>query len=344
MAALEKTSAVGQSAGWLPLHIVLRDEEGLLVGALPLYLKNHSYGEYIFDWSWADASERSGIPYYPKLVSAIPFTPASGNRLLLSDPCSEELAAGLWRGVQAVIQATKASSVHLLFTPESHHSILNKQSFISRKTSQFHWHNRDYESFDHWLSCFKTKARKNVRAERRKASNAVDRLYWLSGAELTSKHIETIWNFYQDTTSRKWGQPYLPRAFFSELGQSLADLTLVCFAEKDGELVASSLCFQKGEHLYGRYWGCKDKIDGLHFELCYHQPIALCIQQGWKKFEAGAQGEHKLKRGLLPTVTHSLHWLRHQGLHNAISDYCEREANDTERRIQLLQTHSPLKN
>ena len=335
---------MGQSAGWLPLHLGLKDQKGELLGALPLYLKNHSYGEYIFDWSWADASERAGIPYYPKLVSAVPFTPASGKRMLLLDPSNVELVEGLWQGMQSIIKATKASSVHLLFTPESHQPALFAKGFIPRKTSQFHWHNQDYESFEHWLSHFKTKARKNVRAERRKAKKTIDRFFWLSGAELTTKHLEIIWGFYQDTSRRKWGRPYLPREFFFELNRSLAHLTLVCFAERKGELVASSLCFQSGDHLYGRYWGCHEKIDCLHFDLCYHQPIELCIQNGWKKFEAGAQGEHKLKRGLLPAPTHSLHWLRHQGLHNAIADYCEQEAQDTQKRISGLFQHSPLKN
>lgn len=276
-------------------------------------------------------------------MSAVPFTPASGNRLLLLEPNNSDLSNALWEGVQTLIQATQASSIHLLFTPEAHQNLLKDKDVISRMTSQFHWHNNGYESFEHWLSHFKTKARKNTRAERRKAKKVIDRFFWVSGSDLTAKHIEIIWNFYIDTSNRKWGQPYLPRSFFSELNQSLADITLVCFAETNGEIVASSLCFQKGEHLYGRYWGCKEYIDCLHFELCYHQPIALCIQKGWTKFEAGAQGEHKLKRGLLPTPTHSLHWLAHQGLHHAIADFCSKEERDTQRRIALLSEHSPIK-
>lgn len=343
LSSLEQSHSVGRSTGWLPLHIAIKDQEGLLIAALPLYLKNHSYGEYIFDWSWADASERAGITYYPKLVSAIPFTPASGDRMLLSQPDNTELVDALWQGCRSIMEATKASSIHLLFTPESHQAQLCPKGFIARQSSQFHWNNSGLESFDHWLSLFKSKARKNIRAERRRAQANVDKIYWLTGAELTSKHCETIWTFYINTTNRKRGQPYLTREFFAQLNQGLADLTFVCFAEKDGEIVASSLCFQKGKHLYGRYWGCKETIDFLHFELCYHQPIELCIQKGWTKFEAGAQGDHKLKRGLLPNKTHSLHWLRHQGLHGAIDDFCKQEASDIDRQLQALALHSPLK-
>ena len=340
---MEASFAVGKQAGWLPLHIGLRDSQKKLIGALPLYLKNHSYGEYIFDWAWADASERAGLPYYPKLVSAIPFTPATGSRLLLEDSQNKEYAEQLWQGALAVQQATNASSIHLLFTPTEHRDTLSNIKLIPRSSLQFHWSNPNISSFEEWLSLFKTKTRKNVRAERRKAKNSVDRIFWLQGSELETKHIETIWSFYQHTSNRKWGQAYLPKAFFQKLNKELAHLTWICFAEKDSQLVAGSLCFQKDQHLYGRYWGCLDFFDSLHFELCYHQPIELCIQKGWQKFEAGAQGEHKLKRGLLARETHSLHWLHHSGLHNAIERYCAQEALETKKQLQYFLQHSPLK-
>ena len=197
--------------------------------------------------------------------------------------------------------------------------------------------------FSEWLSLFRSKDRKKIKAERRRAHQSVDRIYYRTGHELDKAHINAIWQFYQNTSRRKWGTPYLTRAFFDELNTSLADITLVFFAEKDGDLVASSLCFQRGEHLYGRYWGCLEYNDCLHFELCYHQPIELCLQRGWRRFEAGAQGEHKIKRGLMPVPIHSAHWIRHQGLRGGIAQFLEEEKHRTLHHIDILSQRGPFR-
>ena len=339
-AALEESNSVGSQAGWLPIYITLKQNNDIR-GILPLYLKNHSYGEYIFDWSWADASERAGIPYFPKLVSAVPFTPATGPRFLMKSTNDTDVLH-LWNGALDIADSTEASSIHVLFLPEEQMPPLAKKA-LPRWTHQYHWTNPGVDTFDAWLGLFRSKDRKKIRAERRRAQQSVDRIYHLTGRELTAKHVAAVWEFYQRTAARKWGNPYLTKAFFMELNRSLADSTVVFFAEKNKELVASSLCFQKGENLYGRYWGCQSYNDCLHFELCYHQPIELAIQRGWKRFEAGAQGEHKIKRGLMPTKIYSAHWLRHPGLQQGIARFLEQERAATERTISMLSTHGPFK-
>ncbi len=337
---LERSNSVGRMSGWLPCHIVIRDGEQLLA-AMPLYLKNNSYGEYIFDWSWADASERSGIPYFPKLVSAVPFTPASGNRLLIHPSVDrEEFSSTLIQVAHQIADETGAHSIHWLCVSEPEPP---STGIERRETLQFHWNNPGSTSFDDWLQNFKSKDRKKMRAERRKAQQNVDRIECLSGAELTDEHISIIWECYQDTISRKWGQPYLTREFFEDLNGSLSDITRVFLAHKSGSIVASSLCFERGQHLYGRYWGTVLEADSLHFEMCYHQPIEYCIQKGYSKFEAGAQGEHKLKRGLLPTAIHSWHWLEHPGLHDSVSTFLEDERSAVQSTINYHLQHSPLK-
>jgi uncharacterized protein len=339
--ALEQSHSVGRKSGWIPIHITL-SEKGKLIGALPLYLKNNSYGEYIFDWGWAEAAEQAGIGYYPKLVSAIPFTPATGPRLLLATPCPDK-AEQLWSGAKYITESTNSSSIHILFLPEEQLDLLPNDGILNRWTNQYHWTNPKVTTFKEWLAMFRSKERKKINAERKRANQSVDRIYHLSGSELKDQHIEAIWRFYQNTTARKWGQAYLTKAFFKELNRSLSDTSLVFLAERGGELVASSLCFQQGEHLYGRYWGCQEYNDSLHFELCYHRPIELCIERGWSRFEAGAQGEHKIKRGLMPTKIYSAHWFRHQGLANGISHFLEQERDGTLKRIEMLSKHGPFK-
>ncbi len=341
LSALENSQSVHPHTGWLPLHILLKNNQQELIGATPLYMKSHSYGEYIFDWSWADASERSGIPYYPKLSSAIPFTPATGRRLLLKYP-SEDAIKALEHGLLTVGEHTQSHSHHVLFCNEEDLNLLSER-YIRRLSYQFHWTNPKVECFDQWLEMFRSKDRKKVKSERKKAQTIVDQIYWLQGNELTQNHIETVWSFYNDTCSRKWGQPYLKKQFFDELNKSLSNLTWICFAEKNNQIVASSLCFQRGSHLYGRYWGCSKELDCLHFELCYHQPIELCIQKNWTRFEAGAQGTHKLKRGLLHSPTYSLHQLNSSGLHNCVAEYIKQENAQIKAQMNEFQSHAPLK-
>ena len=341
LSTLERSGSVGEKSGWMPCHIIVRDEHSRLVAAMPLYLKNHSYGEYIFDWSWADASERSGIPYFPKLVSAVPFTPATGDRLLVHPELDrDEMTISLINISQQVAEQLDAYSIHWLCVQNN---TAPSKSIECRETVQFHWNNPDVDNFEQWLGLFKSKDRKKMRAERRKAQQSVDQFAILKGAEITQDQIELIWSCYQDTTNRKWGRPYLTYQFFQQLNTSLADIAVAFVAYKEGQMVAVSLCFERGEHLYGRYWGTLIEADSLHFELCYHQPIEYCLQHGLSKFEAGAQGEHKLKRGLLPTSVHSWHWLRHSGLHNAVAEFLQEERNAIKENIALYMRHSPLK-
>ena len=340
--ALEDSNSVGENAGWVPLHLLVQ-EEGELVAAVPTYLKDNSYGEYIFDWGWAEASERARIPYYPKLVSAVPYTPATGPRILTRqhNPFLVNIA---WKGMLSLAEATQANSVHFLFVPESQHQQLAQQKdVIPRLTHQFHRQNPNVEDFTEWLGLFTAKERKKTKRERKKAAASIDKIYHLHGSELTEKHIDDIWRFYQNTCMRKWGRPYLQRGFFDCLRTTLADLTIVFIAEKDGQIVATSLSFQSGNHLYGRYWGCRESFDTLHFELCYHQQIELCIKKGWTRFEAGAQGQHKLKRGLLPQPTYSNHWLRHTGLSAAVADAMQRERKYLLQEMEALRQHSPFR-
>jgi predicted N-acyltransferase len=339
---LEHSHSVGGQSGWTPCHIVLRDEKSQeMMAAMPLYLKTHSYGEYIFDWSWADASERAGIPYFPKLVSAVPFTPASGDRLLIHPTLDRNTIEPLLIDLaQQVAEQLEANSIHWLCVDSPNPP---SQGLEARETVQFHWNNPNVSTFDEWLALFKSKDRKKMRAERRKAHTGVDRFEVLHGADITQEQIDLIWTCYQDTTTRKWGRPYLTYEFFQSLNQSLADLAIAFVAYKNDQMVAVSLCFKRGQHLYGRYWGTLIEADSLHFELCYHQPIEYCIQHGLSKFEAGAQGEHKLKRGLLPTAVHSWHWLKHPGLHNAVADYLNDERDAIQDNIQVYLQHSPLK-
>ena len=340
LSTLEASGSVGGRSGWNPCHIVLKEGDRL-IAAMPLYLKTNSYGEYIFDWGWADASERAGIPYYPKLVSAIPFTPASGERLFVH-PARErsEIEAILIDVAMQLAEQLNAHSIHWLCV---RHQSPPVSSLHRRETLQFHWNNPAVTSFEEWLQLFKTKDRKKIRAERRKAHCGIDRVECVQGKDLTAEQISMIWNCYRDTISRKWGQAYMQEGFFTALRTTLAHLVRVFFAYKKDQIIASSLCFERGKHLYGRYWGATEDIDSLHFELCYHQPIEYCIQHGLTKFEAGAQGEHKLKRGLLATSVYSWHWLEHPGLHHGVGEFLREEIDATQRSIAHYNTHSPIK-
>ncbi len=342
LSALEESGSVGRGSGWQPVHL-LAEKENELIAAAPLYLKTDSYGEYIFDWGWAEASERAGIPYYPKLVCAIPFTPATCRRLLMKSP-DPELKKIMWKGIQATARATDAMSTHILFLEEDEHSLLSaEKGAIGRIGMQFHWENPGVNNFDEWIGLFRSKDRKKIRRERSKAQASVDCIRHIKGTELSENDIERIWNFYVDTSTRKWGRPYLHRAFFEKLSGLLSDLALVFVAEKENEIVAMALTFQRGEHLYGRYWGCRQSYDCLHFELCYHQPIDMCITNGWSRFEAGAQGQHKIKRGLMPQPIYSVHWLRHPGLAEAVRDAVIDESAQVKRGISALSQHGPFR-
>lgn len=342
--ALERSGSVCAESGWMPCHVLVEDS-GRLVAAMPLYVKDNSYGEYIFDWGWAEAAMRARIPYYPKLVSSIPFTPVTGGRLLLGGPVTAEdpRVSALLSGANAVAKGVRSSGLHVLFCSEAEQRALSAAGGIPRLTYQFHWENQGYTSFEHWLAGFRSRDRKKARRERQLPEGLTVRE--ATGPELTDRERAAIFGFYQDTVDRKGGYDYLKPAFFlDELARPALARRVRCFlAEAGGEIVSASLCFQRGGGLYGRYWGCKPGYHGLHFELCYHRPIERCIIEGWRRFEAGAQGTHKLKRGLMPSPTYSAHWLAHPGLSSAVADAVVREAGATRRHMEALAAHGPFR-
>ncbi len=344
LSALERSGSVGAKSGWDPLHVTVW-REGRLIAGLPLYLKDHSYGEYIFDWAWADAAMRVGERYYPKLVSMIPVTPATGRRLLYAegeDP--DMMAALLLEGALVVARKTNASSLHLLFVTEDEKDRLSgRGEMLPRLTHQYHWHNQGWGSFDEFLGSFRSSMRKQVKRERRKVAETGLRIETKTGPELTDEDWAVLPQFYRDTCRRKGSYPYLTKSFFSELQRSALERVVCVLAYDGGRPVAATLNFEKGGHLYGRYWGCLDDYEMLHFELCYYRLIERAIEKRMTRFEAGAQGTHKLRRGLVPSEIHSVHWLRHPVLADAVADYLPREAASVREQIDELALHGPFR-
>jgi predicted N-acyltransferase len=344
LALLEEAGAVGTRQGWQPCHLVVR-EAGSVVGAMPLYLKDHSYGEYIFDWGWAAAAERARIAYYPKIVSQVPFTPATGRRFLVRDGRVEgPVVDALVAGMRAVGEGIGCSSLHVLFcTAAEWSAVQGREGFIARTTHQFHWENEGYESFEQYLGTYRSKDRKKARRERDKVAELGVAVQLVRGGVIDDAQWKAIETFYRDTIARHGGHPYLGRKWFQLARERLGDRILAVVASRNGKTVAASLCLQRGDRLYGRYWGSEPRYSALHFELCYHRPIEACIENGWARFEAGAQGSHKLKRGLRPHPTYSLHWIRHPGLRAAIADAMVRETEMVERDMELLDAHAPFR-
>jgi predicted N-acyltransferase len=346
LAALEASGAVGEDAGCVPRFVLAR-QGGRLVGAVPLYLKDNSYGEFIFDWSWSNAAHRSGIRYFPKLVAAIPFTPASGRRLPVAPGADEDaVAAALLRRVREVADEERASSIHFLFCSEAEKDRLGAERFYPRLSMQFHWHNRagrPFESFDDYLSTFRSRNRKQVRKEREAAAGHGLTFRTATGAELDAREWKALHRFYKANVARHHGIAYLPPAFFEVARQTLGHRLVATLAYKGSEPVAGTVNFEKGRHLYGRYWGCLTDYDMLHFELCYYRLIERAIERRCTLFEAGAQGEHKLKRGLVPSFTHSAHWIRHPGLSEAIGDFIRTESEAVATEVRLYAEHTPFR-
>lgn len=340
--ALERTHCVGPGTGWLPQH-VLAYEGRDLVGAVPLYLKEHSYGEYVFDWSWANAAARARLNYYPKLVAAIPFTPATGPRLVLRPEAPAETFDALIDGVEACAQAMQASSIHWLFPNEEDARRLEARGLLMRTAYQFHWTNRGYADFDAFLADFSSHKRKNVKRERRLVREAGIEMVTIPGNQASTEQWETVYAFYRATIAKYGGIAYLNGAFFRAIARDLASRTLLVLAYRNGHPIAGALNFVGRDALYGRYWGTLDEAPGLHFETCYYQAIEYSIRHGLARFEAGAQGEHKLSRGFLPTVTRSAHWLRHPGLRAAISEFLARERASIAEDIDELNEHAPYR-
>lgn len=342
--ALETSGSVGGDSGWTPLHVTVWDGAAL-VAALPLYVKTHSYGEYTFDFAWASAAARAGIPYYPKLVSMTPFTPATGRRLLRApgrDPAP--LVEALLAGVQAAADATHASGVHVLFASDEDRALLARhETFMERLTHQFHWHAAGDRTFDEYLGRFRADVRKQVRKERRKIAQSGLDVRMVDGPQLCDSQWSALDRFYRGTCARKGSEAYLAAPFFAHLRASRALARVVAVLAYAGDqLVAGTLNFEKGAHLYGRYWGCLEEHDSLHFELCYYRLIERAIAKGHSRFEAGAQGTHKIKRGLVPSPIYSFHWLRSPSLAAAVRDFLPREALLVQREMDLLAEQSPF--
>ena len=321
LSAMEQSGSVGGRSGWTPLAVVIEEEQGRLAAALPAYLKQHSQGEYVFDHSWADAWQRAGGAYYPKLQIAAPFTPATGPRLLTRDPA---YAAPLLAAAQKLCELHDLSSAHATFVDPEQIPLFEAAGWLIRSDIQFHWHNRGYASFDDFLNALSSRKRKAIRKERAAAQEGVDiRAY--TGTEIQPEHWDAFWHFYQDTGSRKWGHPYLTRAAFDLLGETMGEDIVLMLAFVGDTPIAGALNFLGREALYGRYWGCSFDKPFLHFELCYYQAIELAIARGLARVEAGAQGPHKLARGYEPVQTFSAHWIADPGFRAAIEDFLERE-------------------
>ncbi|MFA5629881.1 MAG: GNAT family N-acetyltransferase [Porticoccaceae bacterium] len=326
-AALEDSGSAVAATGWEPRHQVIRgDAEELAF--MPLYLKSHSYGEYVFDWSWADAYQRSGLRYYPKLLSAVPFTPASGPRARFANSADPQaLAAQLVAQALAVAEENRASSWHLLFPDEAHLALFQEPRLLHRRGVQYHWFNRGYEDFAHFLAGFNSRKRKMVRRERREVQESGLRIEQHSGAQITPALWHQFASFYQHTYRKRSGsRGYLTPAFFTHLGESMAEQCLLVTASQGEQVVAAAFYLFDADTLYGRYWGCHREFDFLHFELCYYQGIEFAIRRGMRRFDAGAQGEHKILRGFEPVMTHSLHWLAEPAFQRAVARFLEEEA------------------
>ncbi|MEQ9316495.1 MAG: GNAT family N-acetyltransferase [Henriciella sp.] len=341
--ALERTKAASPETGWAPHHLLIDGPGGALAGAMPLYLKSHSQGEFVFDHSWADAFERAGGRYYPKLLCAVPFTPVTGRRRLVRPGPDENQIKHLMANAAArIAEQNGISSLHMNFiTPDEARS-LDQAGMLIRTDQQFHWRNRGYETFDDFLAELSSAKRKNLRKERAKAQAGLDFVH-LTGADITEAHWDVFFEFYMDTGARKWGSPYLNRATFSLLGQRLADRILLIFALENSEPIAGALNLIGSDTLYGRYWGTVSPRPILHFETCYYQAIDFAIAHKLGIVEAGAQGGHKLARGYEPQTTYSAHWIAHEGLALAIEDYLERERDMVSREADFLRGRSPFR-
>jgi uncharacterized protein len=339
LVALEESGSVGAGTGWSPAPISIRDKDGALAGALPAYVKTHSQGEYVFDHAWADAYERAGGRYYPKLVIAAPFSPVPGPRLLARD---EATSLALLGAAQSVVVQNGLSSAHANFVDETQLDVFRKAGWLIRSGTQFHWENAGYACFDDFMASLSSRKRRAIRKERAAAQSAVD-IQIVQGADIRPEHWDAFWIFYQDTGARKWGRPYLTRSFFDLIAKSMSDDIVLFLASRDGRPVAGALNLLSPDCLYGRYWGCNEDIPFLHFELCYYQAIDFAIQHGLRRVEAGAQGEHKLARGYLPATTWSAHYIADPGFRSAVADFLERERRAVEREQEFLGELGPFK-
>jgi predicted N-acyltransferase len=345
--ALERSGSIGPTSGWSPVYLLCKGG-GSLLGALCLYVKTDSYGEYIFDWDWAHAYQQHRLPYYPKLVAAVPFTPATGPKLLVRQdvgrPAREEVAGALLGAVQRLGDERRVSSTHALFLPEQEICEFTDRGFALRHSLQFHWRNRGYGTFSDYLDALEGKRRRQISRERRQLESEGLDIEQLTGEALHGEHAAAMYRLYLRTFDRKWGFPYLNEAFFEEVFRTMSDRILLVLARDGAGLpIAGALNFFKGNSLYGRYWGATQRLRNLHFELCYYQAIDFAIERRFELFEAGAQGEHKLARGFLPTLTYSAHEIRHPAFRRAIYDYIETEKEVLAGTLAAYNQHDPYK-
>ncbi len=339
LAALEASGSVGAKTGWYPQHAALRDGKGALVAAAPAYVKSHSYGEYVFDHAWANALERAGGAYYPKLQIAVPFSPVPGPRLLCQDGIP---VAGLGQGLIEAARGLGCSSAHVTFCTEAEWRALGEAGWLQRLGTQYHWENEGYADFEAFLARLSSRKRKAIRRERRDAQDGLE-FRALRGPEIGSKEWRAFYQFYLSTVDRKWGGAYLTGRFFPLLGEALGDRVVLMMAYRAGKPIAGALNLMGAEALYGRNWGSIEDVPFLHFELCYYQAIDFAIAQGLKRVEAGAQGQHKIQRGYLPKPTYSAHWISHAGLREAIAGFLDHERPAMEMEMTELLEASPFR-
>ncbi|HWM27363.1 MAG TPA: GNAT family N-acetyltransferase [Woeseiaceae bacterium] len=342
--AAEHTGCVSAATGWSPRHIVISDRRGHLIAAMPLYEKSHSWGEFVFDWSWAEAYHRAGLEYYPKLVSAAPFTPAPSSRLLLKDTEDRESAMQLVAAAVDLAQESGCSSLHVLFPENRELGILRDAGMKLRKDCQFHWHNRHYRSFEEFLSTFSSAKRKKARRDRRRVREQGIEFRWLKGGEMDAAIWRDVYEMISMTFLRRGSLPYYDYAFFTTIARSLPDNVLVILAERNRLPIAAAVFYEGRGALYGRYWGSDSHFDALHFETCYYQGIDYCIANGIARFEPGTQGEHKISRGFAPVQTWSAHWLARPEFFAAVGEYLSEEQRHVDRYMEALSGHSPYRN
>ncbi len=342
LCAAEVSGSVSPESGWSPRHLTISDGNRLRA-AMPLYEKAHSWGEFVFDWAWANAYDQAGLNYYPKLVSAAPFTPAPGRRLLLLDPNDVEAGQALLRAGMTLAADTDCSSLHILFPSAAEIPLLQEAGLLLRKDCQFHWHNNGYRNFDDFLATFTAVKRKKIRRERRRVQENGIRFRRIRGADIDADTWSVVYRLISNTFLLRGATPYFNERFFRDISAQLPEALLVILAELDSVPVAAAVFFESGQSLYGRYWGSDGHYDSLHFETCYYQGIDYCIATGKEVFEPGTQGEHKISRGFLPVSTWSAHWLAHPQFANAIEHYLDEEAKHVDRYIDTVDSHTPYK-
>ena len=344
LSALEQSKSVGPRTGWQPQHLIAETPEGEILGVAPCYAKSHSKGEYVFDPGWADAFERAGGDYYPKLQVAVPFTPVTGPRLLARPGATAESVRGaLGDALAEITKANGLSSAHVTFLTKDEWDLLGARGYLQRTDQQFHWENAGYATFEDFLAALNSRKRKTIRRERKDAVGPGITLHWLTGSDLTEAAWDAFFDFYMDTGSRKWGSPYLNREFYSLVHQRMPEDILLVMAKRNGKWIAGAINFIGSDTLFGRHWGAIEHHPFLHFEVCYYQAIDFAIQRKLKRVEAGAQGEHKLARGYLPQETFSAHYIPDPNFRRAVADYLKRERLAVSREIALLTEESPYR-